>query len=552
MHVSYSKLPGMKPLFLDYVSAFDGCDGFEKLAGLYAYNPADAKSFIDRLEYLSKNAADPTALARRARVADVLREQNAGFGADERARANIELLRSANTAVVIAGQQAGLFGGPMYTLIKAIAAIRLAKRLSETHEGWDFVPVFWIAADDHDFDEVKRFKWIGTDNLEHYCEFAPASDCAGFPVGNIEIDGGITEAFDCFFTTNPETEFTPALRAFLDRAYARGATMSHAFGVYMSALLSRYGLVIVDPTDARLKARGAPVFARAVEMRDAIIESVRARDAILDARGYHTQIGLPPDGTGLFTLVDGRREALRVDDGGYVTESGARFTLIELAKLIAEEPSRISPNVVLRPIYQDTIFQTVAAIVGPSELAYYAQISGVYEIFGMRPPVILARPSLTIIERRIEHILEEAGLEWWECAAERDEVMTRVLRAKLPETLADNIERFKTGIEALAKDFAKGVVTIEPALQVAVDKMVQGVANQCDGIEKKVRQEYKSKNKMWVDRVDRAIGMIFPSQGPQERFFGAAYFLNKFGFGIVESMLEELNPVEVGHHYIVV
>jgi bacillithiol biosynthesis cysteine-adding enzyme BshC len=547
MFVTHSKLSLLKPLFLDYVSAFESGESFGKLANLYAYNPSNPQAFQNRLDRLAALATHSGGWNYRDGVVEVLREQNAGFGADDRAFANIELLRCGNTAVVIAGQQAGLFGGPMYTLIKAIAAIRLARRFAETHSGWNVIPMFWIASDDHDFDEVKRFKWIGADNQEHHCEFTPKTNCDGFPVGSIEIDEGIAEAFDCFFSTNTATEFTPALREVLDDAYAPGATMSQAFGKYMAALLSKHGLVIADPTDMRLKALGAPVFARAIEMREAIFDDVRARDAMLEARGYHKQIGLPPDGTNLFVIVDGRREALRTDDGGFVTESGARFTLVELAKLIAEEPHRISPNVVLRPLYQDTLFPTVASIVGPSELAYYAQISGVYELFGMQPPVFLPRPSLTVIEHRIERILEETGMEWWECANERDEVMTRVLRANLPEALFDDIERFKSGMDLLARD-----VAIEPALQVALDKMVQGVANQCDGIEKKVRQEFKAKNRMWVERVDRAINLLFPAQGFQERFFGAAYFLNKYGFEFIDSMLNELDPDEIGHHYIVV
>lgn len=539
MHISFSKLPHYNKLFCDY------CEDFSRTDGLYLHSPWEDSAFSARLEYLAGKKFD------RKKVSEILVEQNRALGASLLALENAALLSEEKTAVVIGGQQAGLFGGPMYTLAKAASAVRWARRLAEKHPDWKFVPAFWIAADDHDFDEVKRLHWVGTDYAEHYCEFSPKADVAGFPVGGIKIDDGISEAFDCFFGTNPETEFTAGLKAALADAYKPGNTMAEAFGKFLAVFLADYGIVFIDPTDERLKAIGAPLFARAIEARDEIFSGVAARDKKLDALGYHKQLSLPEDGTNLLVSVNGRRESLREENGGFITESGAAFSMSELAKLIAEEPAKVSPNVVLRPVYQDTLLPVVASVVGPSELAYYAQISDAFDSFGMQPPVYLPRYSITVIEHRIESVLAETGLEWWECAGEKDDVITRVVRSKLPDTLDRDIEHFKREMEESTKWLASKVVAFEPTLATPLDKMAQGFANYADGIEKKVRQAYKQKNQVWVDRISRAITALFPARGLQERFFGPVYFANKYGSSVASKILDELDPSEPGHHTIV-
>ena len=539
MHIPFSSLPHYNRLFSDY------CEDFSKAAEFFLHSPWEGSHYSARLDYLAAKKFD------RAAVSAVLIEQNEAWGASGLALENAALLAGEKTAVVIGGQQAGLFGGPMYTLAKAACAIRWARHLSDKHPDWKFVPAFWIAADDHDFDEVKRLHWVGTDYAEHYCEFTPKADVSGFPVGDIEIDEGISEAFECFFGTNPETEFTSSLRSALSDAYKPGKTMADAFAIFLARFLADYGLVLVNPTDEKLKAIGAPQFATAIENRDAIYAGVAERDLLLDKRGYHKQLTLPGDGMNLFVSIGGRREALRMEDGGYVTESGAEFSLQEIAKIIAEEPWRISPNVVLRPVYQDTLLPVVASVVGPSELAYYAQTSGAFEHFGMQPPVYLPRYSVTVIEHRIEDVLKDIGLEWWECAGEREDIVTKVVRSKLPDTLDRDIEHFKREMEESTKWLASKVVAFEPTLATPLDKMAQGFANYADGIEKKVRQAYKQKNQVWVDRVNRAITSLFPARGLQERFFGPIYYANKYGPGIAAKVVDALDPDAPGHHAVV-
>lgn len=542
MHIPFGKLPGYKRLFSDYT------EDFAAVGGWYAHDPWRAESFTERLTYLDRRAAS----FHRALVADVLAVQNVAYGAVDAAMANIDALRSDKTAVVVAGQQAGLFGGPMYTLIKAACAIRWARHLEAVNPGWRIVPVFWIASDDHDFDEVKRFHWIGTDNKLHRCEFAPGYDVSELPVGSIRLDVNIAETFECFFSTNPGTEFTPALRGALEKAYAPGAFMVDGFARLLASWFSEQGLVLLNPMDARLKALGAPVFATAIEKRKEIFADVHSRSERLEAAGYHAQIGLPHDGTNLFVMVDGRREALRLDGARYVTESGAEFSLAGLAKMMAEEPERISPNVVVRPVYQDTILPVAASIVGPSELSYYAQISGVFPQFGMAPPVYLPRHSLTVIEHRIEKILGEIGLEWNELAGEPDDVVKRVVRGKLPDDLDEAFNTYREKTIVAGVELAAKVVLFEPTMAKPMQKMAASLHHYADDIEKKLQQAYKQKNQTWVERIERAAAALFPDRGFQERFAGPVYFLNKYGPEFAAKVLAELNPEEMGHHTIVI
>ncbi|MEP0814663.1 MAG: bacillithiol biosynthesis cysteine-adding enzyme BshC [bacterium] len=540
MHVPFSRLGGYKRLFIDYA------EDFAKVSGFYRMNPRDPSSFSARLSYL-----DGKQFAR-AQVADVLAEQNRGWGAADAAIANIDALRDPKTSAVVAGQQAGLFGGPMYTLLKAACAVRWARGIEAANPGRRVVPVFWIASDDHDWNEVKRFHWIGADNALHHCEYSPETDISGRPVGAVEIDARIAGAFECFFGTNPETEYTSGLRRELEGAYRAGATMADAFAKLISAWMSDYGLVVCDPMDARLKAIGAPVFARAIEARDAIFAGVAERNAELEKAGYHAQIGLPPDGTNLFVIVNGKREALRTAREGYVTESGAEFGAAELAKLITDEPERISPNVVVRPVYQDTLFPVAASVVGPSELSYYAQITGAYGEFGLEPPVYLPRHSLTVIEQKTQKILGEIGCEWWELGGDPDEAIKRIVRSKLPQDLDEAFNRYRVSTILAGVELERKVVEFEPTMEKPMQKMAASLHHYADDIEKKVRQAYKQKNQVWVERVGRAAASLFPERGFQERFAGPVYFLNKYGGGVIERVVAEMNPAELGHHWFAV
>jgi bacillithiol synthase len=559
MFIPFRQFAGYRSLFVDY------CDSFGKVSDFYRYNPNQQESYASRLTTLQNqtNESHPgiglnknadrivRTETHRNIVTDVLIEQNRLYGATDATLANIELLRRANTAVVVTGQQAGLFGGPMYTLVKAAHTIRLARKLQKDYPDWNILPLFWIAADDHDFEEVRRFGWVGLDNEEHACEFSPLNDYKNKPVGSVIVDESIVQPVECFFSTNPPTEFTAELRLIVESAYASGNTMADAFGILMTRLLGKQGLILVNPFDSRLKRLGAPIFAQAIEKRSEVFDGIYRQNDRLDKLNYHKQIGLPADGTNLFIIDKGRRDALRMNGSLFSTEAGLSLPLPELAKVIAEEPERISPNVVLRPVYQDVLFPVVASIVGPSELAYYAQISGVFGNFNLEPPVYVPRLSLTIIEHRISKILEETGLAWWECGEDKDELITRVVRSKLPENMYSDIEKFKHEINGLTTVFAGKIVDFEPEIKVILDKMSQGIANYADTIEKKVRQAYKQKNKIWVDRIVRAANMLFPARGFQERYFGVIYFVNKFGIGIIDRIVDELSPDEIGHHWLV-
>jgi len=431
-----STLPGTTALFRDYTEPVASAHA----ADLRRWYPADPFSM-----HWAQSA--PTLdQPHLARLTDALLRQTDRFDSSGAVLANIERLKN-GAAAVVTGQQVGLFGGPLLTLLKAATAIRKAQDATRL-SGRDHVPIFWLASEDHDLAEVDQVSLLSKTSVEKLSLGLDAH--SPLPVGS-RILGDRTD--EGRHSVEAELERAAQLLQFapisdlLRECYAPGATLAGAFGRLLTKIFAPFGLVVMDAATRDFHALGASTLRAAIEHADELEAALLARSQELEAAGYHAQVLITP-GHSLLFLVDaetGVRQPLRRLDGGAWKAGAQAYTTADLLAILDAEPERLSPNALLRPVFQDTILPTAAYIGGPAEIAYFAQSAVAYQqILGRITPV-LPRLSATLVEPAIAATM-----------AAHEVTFAQILEAKTPDALALRLGARAMPIEAKRKLAAAG------------------------------------------------------------------------------------------------
>jgi bacillithiol biosynthesis cysteine-adding enzyme BshC len=536
--VRFSEIPKTTQLFKDFL--YD----FNRVARFYEQGGRDGHPLA---EHARRVVAQPY---EREAVAEVLTDQNRRAGAGEATLANIERLRQRDAVAVITGQQAGLFTGPLYTLYKALTAIKLAAHLRE--QGVNAVPMFWIASEDHDFEEVNHCCLVNREGQLTTISYTACPPKEGKPVGQVTLCEEINEDIAELIAALPESEFMPRLAADVRAAYQPGVSFADAFGQLMMKLCGPFGVVLINPLDDRLKRIAGdiyqPALARAPELAAALVEQSQA----LETAGYHAQVYTSPESVPLFIMDEGRRTAMvRREDGFfYLKGSEKRFAAEELLDTVSRCPACFSPNVTLRPVVQDFLLPTVAYIGGPAEIAYFAQLRPVYSLLGRVEPVVLPRASLTLIEKRHAKTLGKHGLEFTDLFDGLHEVMVKVVERSVDADTAavfEETERLFTGqLEKLQESLA----AVDPTLAEALKGGREKILYQLHHLRTRFVHNRSKRDETTRTQIERAFAGLYPNKNLQERELNAAYFLARYGYELIDRLYEE---VEVGfsHHKLV-
>lgn len=516
--------------------AFD----YAKVAEFFAGNPADAAAWGEAIVRTQRHPRQ------RDTIADILQAQQRTRGAPADALAASAQLRDPRTVAVVTGQQAGVFGGPLFTLLKAITAIQLAERVSAEHRV-PAVAVFWIDAEDHDWDEVKACGVLDADsNLVRIALGDPPSAHAG-PVARVRLDDSVSSALDTLASTLPTTEFTQELLDALRRAYRPGAGMVDAFGQWLESVLGPRGLVVFDAADAAAKPLASAVFAREIEHAGETARLAAEAGAALEARGYHAQATAHEGTVALFHL-DGGRDAIHYQDGRFRIgeHMHTKETLLQCART---RPDEFSPNVLLRPIVQDALFPTVCYVAGPNELGYLAQLRGVYGAFGVPMPLMQPRATATILDSNAMRFLARHDLPLESLRAQDEAALNQLLEAQLPTSVEAALEDASRATGDRLEALAKAVAEIDATLEGAVRSTAGRMQDDLKKLHNKIIQAAKRKDETLRRQFKHAQAQAFPGGDPQEREVGFVYFLNKYGPGLVDRLSEEL-PVDIGTHWV--
>jgi bacillithiol biosynthesis cysteine-adding enzyme BshC len=535
LSVDIRLFPWIKALAADYAFAYRTLETF------FAGDPQHADAWRDAI---ARVQAQPGA---RSRVADVLAAQQARRGAPAAARAAVETLRDPRAVAILTGQQAGVFGGPLFTLLKALTAIRLAARVRDEH-GVPAVPIFWIDAEDHDWDEVKRCGVLDAELAAHAISVGDPAGAHERPVAQVTLDAGVEAAVAELERLLPPTEFTPALLASLRDAYQSGRGTVDAFGRWMDTVLGPHGLVVYDASDSAAKALVGQVFVQELERAGDTARLVNAAGAGLRERGYHAQLAPSDDTVALFSLEHGRAPIRRDGTDFRVGETTmSRAALVEAAR---QRPEAFSPNVMLRPIVQDTLFPTICYVAGPNELAYLGQLKAVYAAFGVPMPLMYQRLSATLVDANAMRFLTRHEFPLEQLQAQDEAALNELLAAQLPPGIEASIEQAGRVLRERMEGVAGLVPQIDPTLEGATRSALGRMEDDLKKLHAKVIQAAKRKDETLRRQFKHAQAQAFPSGHPQEREIGFLYFLNKYGPPLIDRLSREL-PLDMGAHWVI-
>jgi bacillithiol biosynthesis cysteine-adding enzyme BshC len=516
--ISFNSIPHTTRIFSDFLS----------------YSPAVRKFFptqpdVEHVAAFAKSV--PRDRERQARVADALEKQNRAWGASDATLRNIQRLRDGAYAVVT-GQQVGLFGGPLMSLFKAASVLALAKQVEQA--GVECVPVFWMASEDHDLDEVNQALL-----LTHDFQLAPftakTTGITGAPVAHLRFAEGTNQT-----VAQAAKLLGESLAAdYLCQSYAEGDTFSNAFAKLYTRIFSgrEHGLIFLDPADPELHRIAAPLFLEALQRSAELDQAVLERNQQLRDGDYHEQVKVTGESTPLFVLVDGVRVPVHRANGAFTIAKEA-VSAEELQKRVATAPENFSANVLLRPVLQDYWLPTLAYIGGPAEIAYFAQAAVVYQKLLGRITPILPRMSATLIEPRIERLLNKYEVELPELFHGECQLRDCLAARSLPAELKQDFEQAHQSVEAAMAQISGSLKTLDPTLVEAASRAASKMHYQVNRLEKRAAQAELRRTDILSRHAAQIENALYPNKSLQEREIGGLYFYANHGPELIDRLIE--------------
>lgn len=461
------------------------------------------------------------------------------FLATGRAQANLDALLAGRALAVTTGQQAGLFTGPLYTVLKALTAAALAERLASAWRR-PVVPVFWVAGDDHDFAEIAQCEVVGHDGARAAVRLRQRGAAAPMLPAFREILGAdAAAALDRLEALLPPSEFRAGVVAWLRAAYAPERSMAEAHAQAMAALLGEHGVVVVRGWSGDLKRAASGMLSGALR-RAGELDGLLAREADR-MRGAGREVPVEV-GNGLaLVMVEGSRgrDRLRVaEGGGFVSRrSGEPFALAVLEELLRDGPERLSANVLLRPVVEAAVIPTVAYVGGPGELGYLPQTAPLFAALGVPRPLGVPRLSGFVVEARTRKTLDRFGLAVEALARPEQELVGGAAREALPASAIEALDALRAAVEAGYAALAREATALDRTLERPVESARNQALGATREIEKKLVAAAKRANETALQQLLRARVALYPDGHPQERVYTAASFLARYGSAFLEMLL---------------
>jgi len=465
-------------------------------------------------------------------------ELRGAFLAHGAAQENLQRL-FAGALCVTTGQQPGLLTGPLYGVHKALSAVALA-RAASAHWGRDVVPVFWVAGDDHDFAEGNHTYVLSGANdaqriaLRERDPGAPLTPLYREPVG-AEIAG----VLDAVRAALPETEFRAGVLEWLERHYRPEADLAEAYAEAMAELLGPHGLVVFRPTHAAAKQAMAPWLIRLLDQAAPLGGALAATAGWLERDGRPVPVAVDEAAT-LVMLEDtlGRDRLLR-DGAGFVTRrGGGRFGRADLERIAHEEPRRLSPNVLARPVIEAAILPTVAYVAGPGELAYLPQAAPVYQTLGVVAQAAVPRWSGFVVEGRVRKVLEKYRITPEALNGPAGQLEASLAAEELPPAVREALAALRAAVDGHYPRLAEAAAAVDPTLRKPIDSTKNATLAGLANVEKRIIAHLKNQNEILRQQIDKARANLFPLGQPQERIVNVASYLARYGPDFLGAVLE--------------
>jgi len=539
MFINFSDIPWHHNLFLDYVYEFPRVKKF------YSTDFRNKDAYTDHFRAVTKEQ-NPLLF----KLPELLLNQYGATEPSVKTQKNISLLKEPKTMAVFTGQQLGILGGPLYTIYKTITTIKLAQYLNERFDEFNFIPVFWLEGDDHDFIEVNSISIIdGENNLKTltYEDSLPEDELRG-SVGELVFNSGINTVLDELENNLRKTEFTDELIAELRSIYQEGKTFKEAFRQLMFNYFDQYGLIIFDPQQNEIKKLLKPIFQEELLNYRQHSEKLILRSAELEET-YHAQVKVRP--INLFMNYEKGRYAIEpVDDYYRLKHKRVKFSQDELLKFISDSPELFSPNVILRPICQDYLFQTAFYVGGPSEVSYFAQVLPLYEDFQIPQPVIYPRSAATLIEKGVQTVLDKYELTLNDFFLNAEKIAEKVIGRLSEQDFDVAFAAAQSDIETIIDGLKQNLLSLDKTIYDAADRYKQKIISTLMELKGKTNEAQKRKYETALRQTTKTSLAVFPNANLQERELNYFYFANKYGKHFIKILFDELAINKFEHQVI--
>jgi bacillithiol synthase len=535
----YSRVPKSSKLLVDYVESYAPVSRF------YSGSPYLPETY-DRLKQELRGFQTD-----RGALVEVLERQNRDFGAGRQTLENIRRLGDLDTFAVVTGQQVGLFSGPAFTLYKALTAMRLSQSLST--RGLQTVPVFWLATEDHDLEEVAQ-TYILNDDYEPVHLHDPGERPAPqSPVGRVKLTEGVVGKIDQLESLLPAGDSREQLLADLRAAYRPGVTWSQSFAKFLTRLFGRWGVVLLDPMDEAIHRLAVPLYQRALRDSNGLRSLLQSRSNDLVRAGYHAQVHIGEDSTLLFAERDGNRLPVHgsaANGKQFSIGDGHTASLEELESEIKKHPLNFSANVLLRPVVQDTLLPSIAYVAGPSELAYLGQAQALYSEVGRPMPAVLPRSGFTLVDRRVERWMEKYQVGVDDVWQGKEHLSQRIASTAFAEGWSERFDQTERDLTELLKGMRKDIEALDPTLLDALNHTEEKIQYQVEKLRGKLTRSALTRSEVLGRHEQALLRAILPEKELQERLVSGLYFLGRAGYGLLETLLQQI-PANSSDHRII-
>lgn len=522
-------------------------DDFEPLSSLFHYEPKRPESVIDRMAWLDQTK---DSRADRMVLAQVLEQYNLSIGSGDRTFQLIEELRNENTVCIIGGQQAGLLTGPIYTIYKALSLIHWA-HIERTKQRRPVVPVFWIAGEDHDWEEVNHVYVKDRNGLPVKLRLSNGpryrASISQYKMIHDEIDKLLNEVLFHF----PDSECKPLLAQKIKEAADASDTLSTFFARLMAWLFAEEGLILVDSSDSALRQLEAPFFRKLIKHNESLSNEAIKQQGRLQSQGLSVDIDLHPNDAHLFIYEQGERLLLQREGDQFTTKTGHySYTRDELLNIAETTPARLSTNVFFRTLMQEYLFPTLHTVLGPGEIAYWSLFREAFDIMGMNMPIVQARWGATLMDEYEQKWMSHYQLLLDDVIAGLDPVRDRLLEEQGRDNWTHQFDQVREGFLRLYEPFVQKLIEEDPGLSSVAASNVERMLEEIHFLESRTKLSLIRRNETDLKRLTRLEHSLWPLNRPQERIYSVFYYLSKYGLNWWKQF--KSLPLDVKRHHEIV